>query len=63
MFGRRAEGGAGRRARGRLGDRGVDASPGALVGSAVVTWTKNADEIITHAKPSPHQKKTYNTRH
>ncbi len=27
------------------------------------TWTKNADEIIAHAKPSPHQKKTYNTRH
>ncbi len=27
------------------------------------TWTKGADEIIAHAKPSPHQKKTYNTRH
>ena len=27
------------------------------------TWTKSADEIISHAKPSPHQKKTYNTRH
>ncbi len=27
------------------------------------TWTKNADEIISHAKPSPHRKKTYNTRH
>ena len=26
------------------------------------TWTKSADEIISHAKPSPHQKKTYNTR-
>jgi len=22
------------------------------------TWTKGADEIISHAKPSPHQKKT-----
>ena len=27
------------------------------------TWTKGADEIIAHAKPSPHQKKTYNPRH
>lgn len=27
------------------------------------TWTKNADEIISHAKPSPHRKKTYSTRH
>jgi len=27
------------------------------------TWTKSADEIIAHAKPSPHHKKTYNTRH
>jgi len=27
------------------------------------TWTKNADQIISHAKPSPNQKKTYNTRH
>jgi hypothetical protein len=27
------------------------------------TWTKGADEIISHAKPSPHQKKTYDTRH
>ena len=27
------------------------------------TWTKNADEIIAHAKPSPHRKKTYNPRH
>ena len=24
------------------------------------TWTKNADEIITHAKPSPNHKKTLN---
>ncbi len=27
------------------------------------TWTKNAEQIISHAKPSPNQKKTYNTRH
>ncbi len=27
------------------------------------TWTKGADEIISHAKPSPHQKKTYDPRH
>jgi transposase len=27
------------------------------------TWTKNADDIISHAKPSPHQKKTYDPRH
>ena len=27
------------------------------------TWTKGADEIIAHAKPLPHQKKTYNPRH
>ena len=27
------------------------------------TWTKGADEIIAHAKPSPHPKKTYDTRH
>ena len=27
------------------------------------TWTKGADEIISHAKPSPHPKKTYNPRH
>ena len=27
------------------------------------TWTKNADDIITHAKPSPNRKKTYNPRH
>ena len=26
-------------------------------------WTKGADEIISHAKPSPHQKTTYDTRH
>ncbi len=26
------------------------------------TWTKSADEI-SHAKPSPHRKRTYNTRH
>jgi hypothetical protein len=26
-------------------------------------WTKGADEIISHAKPSPHQKKTYDPRH
>ena len=27
------------------------------------TWTKSADEIIAHATPSPHRKKTYSTRH
>ncbi len=27
------------------------------------TWTKGADEIIAHAKSSPHRKKTYNPRH
>src|SRR5665647_3417139 len=27
------------------------------------TWTKGADEIISHAKPSPHPKKTYDPRH
>jgi transposase len=27
------------------------------------TWTKGADAIIAHAKPSPHHKMTYNTRH
>jgi hypothetical protein len=27
------------------------------------TWTKGADEIIAHAKPSPHRKKTYSTQH
>jgi transposase len=27
------------------------------------SWTKSADEIIAHAKPSPHRKKSYNTRH
>ena len=27
------------------------------------TWTKNANEIIAHAKPPPHRKKTYNPRH
>ncbi len=27
------------------------------------TWTKGADEIISHAKPSPHQKETYDPRH
>ena len=27
------------------------------------TWTKNADEIITHAKPSPHRKRTHNPQH
>ncbi len=27
------------------------------------TWTKTADEIIAHAKPSSHRKKTYGTRH
>ncbi len=27
------------------------------------TWTKSADEIISHAKPSTNPKKTYSTRH
>ena len=27
------------------------------------TWTKSADEIISHARPRPNQKKTYGTRH
>ncbi len=27
------------------------------------TWTKNADDIFAHAKPSPNWKKTYNPRH
>ena len=27
------------------------------------TWTKSADEIIAHAKPSPHPKQTYDSRH
>ncbi len=27
------------------------------------TWTKGADEVIAHAKPSPHRKNTYNTQH
>lgn len=27
------------------------------------TWTKGTDEIIAHAKPSPHHKTTYDTRH
>jgi transposase len=27
------------------------------------TWTKTADEIISHARPKPHLKTTYNTRH
>jgi len=27
------------------------------------TRTKGADEIISHAKPSPHQNKTYDPRH
>ncbi|HEY6574785.1 MAG TPA: IS630 family transposase [Mycobacterium sp.] len=27
------------------------------------SWTKSADEIVAHAKPSPHRKKSYNTRH
>jgi len=27
------------------------------------TWTKSADEIIRHATPSPHKKKTYDPRH
>ena len=27
------------------------------------TWTKNADEIIAHAKPSTNREKTYNPRH
>ncbi len=26
------------------------------------TWTRDAEEIITHAKPSPHRKRTYNPR-
>ena len=27
------------------------------------TWTKNADDIIAHAKPSLHRRKIYNPRH
>jgi len=27
------------------------------------TWTKNADDIISHAKPSPDWKTSYDTRH
>jgi len=27
------------------------------------TWTKNADQIIAHTKPSPNRKKTYDPRH
>src|ERR1035437_1600832 len=27
------------------------------------TWTKSADDIISHATPSPHKKRTYDPRH